>query len=52
MDETTEPGSGSGWEHQLLVSAVQEEEQEFRNAEAEIEARVTEQMANLTRDLK
>lgn len=52
MDETTESGSESGWEYQLLMNAVQEEEQEFRSGESEIESRVAEQLANLTKDLK
>lgn len=52
MDEDTELGHGSGWESQLLINAVQEEEQEFRSGEAEIDSRVAEQMASLTKDLK
>lgn len=52
MDEDTGPGYESGWESELLLNALQEEEQEFRSSEAEIEARVAEQFANITKDLK
>ncbi len=52
MDEDTGLGDGSEWEYQLLVSAIQEEEQEFHSGEAEIEAQVSAQLANLTKDLR
>lgn len=52
MDEDTGSSNESGWESQLLLNAIQEEEQEFRSGEAEIDARVADQLSNLTRDLK
>lgn len=52
MDEDAEPGSGSVGEYQLFLNAVQEEEQEFRNSEAEVDARAADQIATLTRDMK
>jgi hypothetical protein len=52
MDADTESSNESGWEYQLLVNAIQEEEQEFRSSEAEIDATVSAQLANLTKDLR
>lgn len=52
MDEDTGSSDESGREYQLLLSAIQEEEQEFRAGESEIDAAVAEQMTNLQRDLK
>jgi hypothetical protein len=52
MDEITEFGDGSEREYQLLVNAIQEEEAEFRNSEAEIDAQTAAQLTNLTKDLR
>lgn len=52
MDDDTGSSDESGWEHSLLVNAIQEEEQEFRSSESEIEGAVQAQLANLTKDLR
>lgn len=52
MDAHSGLGDEPGWEYRLLLDAESEEENEFRQQEAEAEAVVASQMQNLTRPLQ